>query len=146
MKRIIALWIWVAASAAVLTPAAALAQQNMGGTGTLRARRYDTQTVETLRGTIIAIEKVADHGRRAYGVHLLLKTSAGEVSVHLGPSWFIARQHLKLAPREMIEVTGSRVTYEGRPVLIAAQIRTGHQSMVLRDSRGFPLWSGARAR
>ena len=146
MKRIIALWIWVAASAAVVTPAAALAQQNMGGMGTLRARMYDTQTVETLRGTIIAIEKVADHGRRAYDVHLRLKTSAGEVSVHLGPSWFIARQHLKLAPREMIEVTGSRVTYEGRPVLIAAQIRTGHQSMVLRDSRGFPLWSGARAR
>ena len=152
MKRIIALWIWVAASAAVITPAAALAQQNMGGMGamggmgTMGARLYDTQTVETLRGTIIAIEKVAYHGRRGYGIHLLLKTSAGEVSVHLGPSGFIARQHLKLAPREMIEVTGSRVTYEGRPVLMAAQIRKGHQTMVLRDSRGFPLWSRARGR
>ena len=146
MKRIIALWIWVAASAAVVTPAAALAQQNMGAMGAVRARRYDTQTVETVRGTIIAIEKVAYRGRRGYGIHLLLKTAAGEVSVHLGPSGFIARQHLKLAPREMIEVTGSRVTYEGRPVLIAAQIRKGHQSMVLRDSRGFPLWSRARGR
>ena len=66
--------------------------------------------------------------------------------MHLGPSWYIARQHLKLAPDEMIEVTGSRVTYEGQPIVIAAEIRKGHQSMMLRDSRGFPLWSRSRQR
>ncbi len=154
MKRIIALSV-LAMSVACAAPQAARAQQNMGqmggmsqmgGMGGMGARMYDTQTVETIRGEIIAIEKVAYRGSRAYGIHLLLKTSAGNVSVHLGPSWYIARQHLKLAPDEMIEVTGSRVTYQGQPVVIAAEIRKGHQSMMLRDSRGFPLWSRSRGR
>lgn len=160
MKRIIGLCV-LAMSAACAAPPAALAQQNMGqmgqmgqmggmsqmgGMGGMGARMYDTRTVETIRGDIIAIEKVAYRGSRAYGIHLLLKTAAGNVSVHLGPSWYIARQHLKLAPDEMIEVTGSRVTYEGQPIVIAAEIRKGHQSMMLRDSRGFPLWSRSRQR
>jgi hypothetical protein len=146
MKQIIMLWILVAASAAVAAPETARPQQNIGTRGAIGARMYDTQTVETIRGEIIAIAKVAHHDRRAYGVHLLLKTAAGTVSVHLGPSWFIVRQRIKLRPDDRIEVTGSRITYRDRPVVIAAQIRKGHQSMVLRDSRGFPLWSGARGR
>ena len=156
MNRVVALLAWSALAGTLAVSPAALAQQNMGnmgntgtmggmgGMGGMGARLYNTETVETIRGEVVAVQKVAYHGRRSYGIHLLLKTASGNVSVHLGPSWFIERQAMKISAHERIEVTGSRVTYEGHPAIIAAQVRKGKQTMMLRDSRGFPLWNRSR--
>jgi hypothetical protein len=43
-----------------------------------------------------------------------------------------------------IEVKGSRVTFEGKPALIAAEVRKGDEVLKLRDEAGMPLWSGWR--
>ena len=136
----------LATAAAVLAlafPVSSFAQRPMrGGYGGM----YDVQTVQTVSGEVISVEKVT-YGRRGYyGVHLLLKTTEGDLSVHLGPSWFIDRQPMKIEPHDVIEVTGSRVIYAGKPVLIAAQVRKGDESLKLRTADGLPLWRGPRAR
>lgn len=135
----------LAAAAAVLTlafPGESPAQRAMGGGygGT-----YDPQTVETVSGEVLSIDKVA-HGRRGYyGVHLLLKTDKGEIPVYLGPSWFVDRQSMKIAPHDAVEVTGSRVISGGKPGLIAAEVKKGDETLRLRTAEGFPLWRGSRA-
>lgn len=132
-----------AAVTALAFPGASFAQGPMrGGYGGM----YDTHTVETVSGEVMSVEKVA-YGRRGYhGVHLVLKTAEGELSVRLGPSWFIGRQAMKIEPHDVVEVTGSRVTYAGKPALIAAEVKKGDQTMRLRTAGGLPLWrrSGAR--
>lgn len=111
----------------------------MGGYG----GRYDPQTVETVSGEVVSVDTVA-YGRGSYrGVHLMLSTPKGELSVHLGPSWFVDRQSIKIAPHDRIEVTGSRVTYGGKPALIAAEVRKGDESLRLRTAGGLPLWRGS---
>ncbi len=114
----------------------------MGGAG----GRYDPQTVATVSGEVISIDRVAYGRGRYYGVHLVLKTAAGELSVHLGPSWFVDRQTLKIAPHDAIEVTGSQVTYDGKPALIAAEVKKGNERLRLRTADGFPLWRGSGMR
>jgi hypothetical protein len=79
-------------------------------------------------------------------VHAIVRTDKGTTSIHLGPGWYIDNQELQLAPGDKIEVKGSRVTFEGKPALIAAEVRRGADVLVLRDAQGFPAWSGWRRR
>jgi len=129
-----------AAAAAVIALALAGGSFAQGARRAGYGMRYDPQTVETVSGTVIAVEKIA-YGRRGhYGVHLELKTATGELPVELGPSWFINRQSMKIAPHDVVEVTGSRVMHKGKPALIAAEIKKGGETLRLRESNGLPLW------
>ncbi|MEJ2365960.1 MAG: DNA-binding protein, partial [Deltaproteobacteria bacterium] len=58
----------------------------------------------------------------------------------------IENQEVKIAPGDEIEVKGSRVTFDGKPAIIAAEVKKGNEVLVLRDASGFPLWSGWRRR
>ncbi len=141
MKLLIAL-LALAGAAGLCAPRAALAQ---GAPARPYARRYNPQTVETVSGQVLAVERVS--GPRGFqGVHLTLQTATGKLSVHLGPGWFMDRQALKIAPHDTLEVTGSRVTYRGETVLVAERLTKDGQTLVLRDAQGVPLWSGLRHR
>lgn len=41
-----------------------------------------------------------------------------------------------------MEVTGSRVTFDGKPAIIAAEVKKGGETLKLRDEKGRPVWSG----
>jgi hypothetical protein len=139
------LFLLTAALAALLlaSPGESLAQRAMMGS---YGGKYEPQTVETVSGEVISVDQIAYGRGRYHGIHVLLRTAQGELSVHLGPSWFVDRQAMKIAPHDTIEVTGSRVTYDGKPALIAAQVRKGSQSLRLRTADGVPLWRGAGMR
>jgi hypothetical protein len=104
-------------------------------------RRYDPATVETVRGEVTAVDTVVQ-GRRGPGVHVKLATMGGPLAVRLGPAWYLEEQ--KLAPKvgDVLEITGSRVTVAGEPVIIAAQVKQGDRTVMLRDAGGLPLWRG----
>lgn len=116
-----------------------------GGPGAGRrdayGRMYDPKTVETVAGEVVSVDRVA-WGRRGQGVHLTLNTGPETLSVHLGPSWFIDQQAVKIATKDRIEVTGSRVDFQGKKVIIAAEVKKGGQVLKLRDAQGIPVWAG----
>ena len=80
------------------------------------------------------------------GVHLTLKTDKETVLVHLGPGWYIENQDIKIEPKDKVDVTGSRITFEGKPALIAAEVKKGDETLKLRDEGGIPIWSGWKKR
>jgi hypothetical protein len=116
------------------------------GQGRAGARMYDPKTVETVRGEVVSVEKIPEKGGMAGGIHLTLKTDKESVSVHLGPSWYLDQQSLKIAPKDQVEVRGSRITFEGKPAIIAAEVKKGQEVLKLRDDNGVPVWSGRRGR
>jgi hypothetical protein len=109
-------------------------------------RLFDSKTVETLSGEIQSIEKANPMKGVSSGVHIKLKTSADAepVSVSLGPDWYIENQDVKLAPKDKIEVKGSKVTLGGKPTIVASEIHKGDETLHLRDDAGVPMWSGWR--
>jgi hypothetical protein len=107
---------------------------------------YNAQTVESVSGQVISVDRITPMKGMSYGVHLTLKTDKETISVHLGPSWYIDNQDVKLAPNDNIEVKGSRITFEGHPAIVAAEVKKGDEVLMLRDSNGFPAWSGWRRR
>jgi hypothetical protein len=152
MKKFITLMAVVTVLGFIFTTEA-LAQRGMAqkgsggwGAGTPYGRMYNPQTVETISGEVVSVDKITPMKGMCYGVHLVLKTDKETISVHLGPGWYIENQDVKIAPKDKIEVKGSRITFEDKPALIAAQVKKGDDVLVLRDTSGFPVWSGWRRR
>jgi len=74
-----------------------------------------------------------------------VKTDKDTVSVHLGPSWYLENQDVKIDPKDKVEVKDSRITFGGKPAIIAAEVKKGDEVLKLRDDNGFPVWSGGGA-
>lgn len=105
---------------------------------------FDPATVETLAGRI---ERLGFHSPRyslGWGREMVLETGEESVTIHLGPAWFLDRQEMRLEQGDSVTVTGSRVPYEGRDVVIAAEVRRDGQRLELRDGAGWPRWAAAR--
>ena len=137
--------------ALVLTATAVWAQRGMGpgggqgrgwGAGDAYSRMYNPQTVETLSGEVVSVDKFTPGKRMSYGVHFTLKTEKEAIPVHLGPSWYMEKQGVTIAQGDKVEVTGSRITYEGKPTIIAGEVKKGGQVLKLRDAAGVPAWAG----
>jgi hypothetical protein len=116
------------------------------GQGSGYNRMYDPNTVETISGAVLSVEKITPGHGMSYGVHLIVKTDGETISVHLGPGWFIERQDITIEPKDIIEVTGSRISYQGKPAIIAAEVKKGDELLKLRDENGIPYWAGWRKR
>ena len=114
------------------------------GMGSQYNRMYNPATVETVSGLVEAVEKITPMKRMYSGIHIMLKTDKEIVGVHLGPEWYIERLDTKIEKGDKIEVKGSRVIFEGKPAIIAAEVKKGDNILVLRDSAGIPAWAGWR--
>jgi hypothetical protein len=138
---------------AVALTTEALAQRGMQrkpgggwGPGSQYGRMYDPKTVETVSGEVERVDKITTMKGMSAGVHLVLKTDKGPVSVHLGPAWYIENQDVKVQTGDSVEITGSGITFEGKPAIIAKEVKKGDQVLSLRDDNGYPAWSGWRRR
>lgn len=107
---------------------------------------FDPKTVETISGDVVRVGRIVPFKGMSRGVYLLLKIEKETISVHLGPAWFIENQDIKIEPKDKIEVKGSRVTFRGKPIIIAIELKKGDMVLRLRDENGLPLWSGCRRR
>jgi hypothetical protein len=114
-----------------------------GGNGPYQ-RMYNQATVENISGEVLSVDKIMPMKGMRSGVHLTLKTDKETIPVHLGPSWFIDRLDSKIVKGDKIEVKGSRVTVNGKPAIIAAEVKKGDNVLILRNDAGIPVWSGWR--
>jgi hypothetical protein len=107
---------------------------------------YDPKTVETISGEVISVDRITPNKGMAGGIHMNVKTDKETISVHLGPSFYIENQDVKLQAKDKVEVKGARTTFGGKPAIIAAEVKKGDEVLKLRDDTGFPAWSGWRRR
>ncbi|MDA8082758.1 MAG: hypothetical protein M0024_03750 [Nitrospiraceae bacterium] len=107
-------------------------------------RMYNPATVETVTGTVQVVSRIIPiRGMRA-GIHLTVRTDKEDIDVHLGPEWYIERQDTKIEQGDKVAIKGSRVVIDNKTVLIAAEVRKGESTLVLRDETGAPAWAGWR--
>lgn len=116
------------------------------GPGSRYGRMYDLKSVETISGKVLSVGTFKPREGEYYGVHVQLASVKETLSVHLGPGWFITNQDFKLNPGDMVEVTGSRIVYEGKPAIIASRLRKDEKELLLRDENGIPYWHAYRRR
>ena len=114
------------------------------GMGSKYQGMYNPATVETISGTVEAVEKITPMEGMSYGIHILVKTDEETMPVHLGPVWYIERLDIKIKKGDKVEVKGSRAMMIGKPTIIASEVKKGDTTIILRDENGVPVWSGWR--
>ncbi|MCC2642875.1 MAG: hypothetical protein K0S45_3288 [Nitrospira sp.] len=109
-------------------------------------RLYQEDRAETIRGVVESLDTVTMREGAPFR-QLRLKTGDDTLVVHLGPQWFMEQQvqRLQLDVGREVEVQGSRETVNGKPVLVAAEIRNDRrdEQLRLRHPSGVPVWAGS---
>lgn len=106
--------------------------------------RYKPEKVETINAEVVKVNRYSFRGRMSQGIHLLVDTGNDTIEVHLAPSWYLEDRDFTFAPEDKIIITGSRISLDGEPEIIARQIKKGDRIFTLRDEDGYPLWRGWR--
>ncbi len=148
MKKILALALTLCIFMFSVEGFAAMMWRGSGGwgPGSQYGRMYDPKTIVSITGTVEKIEKTTFGKGMSSGIHLILKTDKETIAVHLGPSWYIENQDIKILPGDKVDIKGSRVTFQGKPAIIAAEVKKGDEVLQLRDENGVPVWAGWRRR
>ena len=139
MRRLVIIIATLVLGSLILSAGSSAQRRGMAG-----ERMYNPQTVETISGVVVSVGKSGGMKGMSQGVHAVVKTDAETISVHLGPAWFIDNQESKISPNDRVEVRGSRITFEGKPAIIAAEVTKDGQTLTLRDASGAPVWRGWR--
>jgi hypothetical protein len=113
------------------------------GPGSPYNRMYDPETVT---GEVVSVSQITPNKGMGAGVHMTLNTGKETISVHLGPSWYLENQDVKIEAKDKVEVKGSKTTFGGKPAIIAMEVKKGDELLKLRDDAGFPVWAGWRRR
>jgi hypothetical protein len=118
----------------------------MGRGGGMGPMLYNPQTVATLTGSVEKLEELPSMGRGGSqgmmfrGVRL--KTEKGSILVHLGPGWYLDEKKFSVKVGDTMEATGSQVTLNNQPALIAREVKANGATLKLRDDQGLPVWRG----
>jgi sporulation protein YlmC with PRC-barrel domain len=97
---------------------------------------FNPQKIVTVSGQILRIENYEE-------TRLVIYTDAKKpVLVALGPTGFLESQPNILRKGNKVTVTGSMVTVDDTPLLIATKVKEGHKELDLRDNEGHPIWIG----
>jgi len=123
----------------------ASAQRGGWGSNTNYNRLFNIKTIEELKGTVVSVEKITPEVGMSIGIHLIIKTQKNErISVHLGPEWYLDNQDIQFVVGDVINIKGSRITYQNTPTIIAMTIWKGNNYLNLRNNKGLPNWNGWR--
>jgi hypothetical protein len=112
------------------------------GMGSQYQRMYNPANVETISGIVESVDQIKPMKGMYYGIHLRVKTEKEIIEVHLGPGWYIERLDTRIDKGDKLEIKGSRVNVSGKPVIIAAEVKKGDNTLILRDAAGVPAWAG----
>jgi len=103
--------------------------------------KYDPTTEAVYKGTV---EEVRDHQcpvSGGMGAHVILKVADNKtIEVHLATSKFVKSYDLAFNKGDQLEVTGTKVKFEGVDTIFAREIKRNSDTFVFRDKEGKPIW------
>jgi hypothetical protein len=74
---------------------------------------------------------------------VILKSDQGNITVHLGPAWYLSQKRFSLNVCDTLEVIGSKIKQNRRTVIVAKAVTKDGETLKLRDDQGFPFWKGS---
>jgi hypothetical protein len=118
-----------------ITTAALFASQNAA------VPKYDPSKEMTFKGTVEEVRDRACPVSGSIGSHIVLKLADGStIEAHLATTKFVKAYDLVFAKGDLVEVTGTRVVFEGVETIFAREVRRGNDTFEFRDRDGKPIW------
>lgn len=124
-----------------LSMAVASASPNQSATPGAGVPKYDPATESVFKGTVQEVRDRQCPVSGGLGSHVILKLTNGTtIEVHLASTKFVKTYELVLNIGDQLEVTGSKVKFEGVDTIFAREIKRGNDVFVFRDKDGKPVW------
>jgi hypothetical protein len=102
--------------------------------------KYEITSQTTVDGIVAETRDYSCPVSGAVGAHITIKTVTSEIEAHLAPVTFLKQYDINIRKGDKVTVVGSRITYEGKPALIAKTVTVDHDTYSFRDDKGRPLW------
>jgi sporulation protein YlmC with PRC-barrel domain len=97
---------------------------------------FNPGKIETVSGKIVKVRYYDE-------LRLIIYTNAKKpVLVALGPTDYFEGQNKLLKVGDMVSVTGSMISVDDTPLMIATKIKESNKEMQVRDNEGYPIWMG----
>jgi hypothetical protein len=109
--------------------------QNASKTGP----KYDTKNEVKIKGVVTEVREVPGPFE---GTHLVVKTEAKTVLVHVAPSAFLKELDTSFKAGDQVEVVGCKAPDAPEEEILAREITVGQNTTTLRDDKGVPVWAG----
>ena len=116
--------------------AAALAQE-AATVPSRPAAGYDLQREGTVVGTVVSYTQAST--TPPLGAHVILKTSSGNVDVHLGDPRLLQANHFNIQTGDTLRIVGESVNFGKGTQFVARIVQNGTQAVPVRSIRGVPL-------
>jgi hypothetical protein len=94
-----------------------------------------------MKGTVEELQ-LPLKGRETEAARLRLNTGTAIVDVYLCPQAFLHDLGFSFSKGDEISLTGSKVKQGEVDLILAREIVKGNDTLVLRDEKGNPVWSG----
>ncbi len=122
---------------AVATVAPSLAQKANNSA----VPKYDVSTEAKFKGIIDEVKDRQCPISGGMGSHFMLKLADGKIiEVHLASTKFVKNYEVVFNKGDEVEVTGSKVQFEGADAILAREVKRGNDDFVFRDPQGKPIW------
>jgi len=149
MKKITGLIvaILIAAAFPVLAQSSRQGMAEPGVGPSVGPETYTPQNIVTVKGTVQNLGDYPSWGLRSErgttyrGV--ILKTDQGNLTVRIGPPWYLSQEKFSLKVGDNLEVAGFKITQNGKTILMAQEVKKDGKTLKLRNEHGFPVWPGA---
>jgi len=103
--------------------------------------KYNLATEATFKGTVEEVRDRQCPVSGGMGSHVVLRLADGKtIEVHLATTKFVNTYDLVFHKGDVIEVVGSKVTFEGVETIFARQVTRGQDTFLFRDKNGKPVW------
>jgi sporulation protein YlmC with PRC-barrel domain len=111
------------------------------------AKIFDPKSIKKVSGQVIKVDHVIPKSgiMSQMQIELIIYVGRKEaVPAYLGPEWYIAGPNRRspFKSGDEVTVTGSWITSQGLPFLIASSVTKGKETLHLRDEDGTPAWKG----
>lgn len=103
--------------------------------------KYDPKTEAVFKGTVQEVRDRQCPVSGGMGSHVVLKLEDGaSIEIHLATTKFVKEYELEFNVGDQLEVTGSKVVFEGVETIFAREVKRGGDVYVFRDKDGKPVW------
>jgi|HubBroStandDraft_6_1064221.scaffolds.fasta_scaffold1788334_2 hypothetical protein len=101
------------------------------------AAGYDLQREGTVVGTVVSYTQAST--TPPLGAHVILKTSSGNLDVHLGDPRLLQANHFDIQTGDTLRIVGEAVNFGKGTQFVARVVQNGTQALQVRSIRGVPL-------
>jgi len=105
--------------------------------------KYDPATEIKMKGVVDDM-KLPPKGQEKEVAHLLMKNGDDLIDIYLCPKSFMDDMGVTFSKGDAIAFTGSKVKQDGADLILAREVVKGQDTLILRDDKGKPVWSGGR--